>query len=87
MQTLVEQVTENENIDGYLPINGNQALQCAKDLASKEGIFVGISAGATFAGALQIADRHLKAPTFYACSLIPENDIFQRHCLRILVLK
>ncbi|MDH5378935.1 MAG: pyridoxal-phosphate dependent enzyme, partial [Gammaproteobacteria bacterium] len=55
--TLVEQVTASENIDGFLPINGNRALQCAKDLASKEGIFVGISAGATFAGALQIAEQ------------------------------
>ncbi len=30
-------------------------MQCSKDLAQKEGIFVGISAGATFAGALEIA--------------------------------
>ena len=28
------------------------ALRCSKDLAQKEGIFVGITAGATFAGAL-----------------------------------
>ena len=29
-------------------------MRCSKDLAQKEGIFVGITSGATFAGALQI---------------------------------
>lgn len=52
---LAEEVMQSENIDGFIPINGNLALQMSKDLAQKEGIFVGISAGATFAGALQIA--------------------------------
>ena len=42
-------------IDRVLPISGAEAMQCAKDLATKEGIFVGTSAGATFAGALKIA--------------------------------
>jgi cysteine synthase A len=52
---LAEEVLDAENIDGYLPINGKQAMQMTRDLAQKEGIFVGISAGATFAGALQVA--------------------------------
>ena len=30
-------------------------MRCSKDLAPKEGIFVGITAGATFAGALKVA--------------------------------
>ena len=54
---LAEEVTDAENIDGFLPINGNHAMQCAKDLAQKEGIFVGTSSGATFAGALAIAEK------------------------------
>lgn len=54
--TLAEQVTDAGNIDGFLPIDGNFAMQCSKDLAQKEGIFVGTSSGATFAGALQIAE-------------------------------
>ncbi|MEE8364624.1 MAG: cysteine synthase [Gammaproteobacteria bacterium] len=53
---LAEQVTDANHIDGFLPINGNFAIQCAKDLAQKEGIFVGTSSGATFAGALQLAE-------------------------------
>jgi cysteine synthase len=42
-------------IDRLLPIAGPEAIRCAKELAAKEGIFVGITSGATFAGALKIA--------------------------------
>ena len=42
-------------IHKVLPIAGADALRCAQDLARKEGIFVGITSGATFAGALAIA--------------------------------
>jgi cysteine synthase A len=38
-----------------LPIPGPEAIRCSKELAVKEGIFVGISSGATFAGALKVA--------------------------------
>ncbi len=40
-------------VDQILPINGAEAMKCSRDLAQKEGIFVGITAGATFAGALR----------------------------------
>jgi cysteine synthase len=40
-------------IDRILPITGAQAMACSLNLAQREGIFVGITAGATFAGALQ----------------------------------
>jgi cysteine synthase len=42
-------------INRLLPIPGPEAIRCSKELATKEGIFVGISAGGTFAGALKIA--------------------------------
>jgi cysteine synthase A len=42
-------------IDRIITIAGADAMKCSKDLAKKEGIFVGITAGATFAGALQVA--------------------------------
>jgi len=51
-----EEAAEANMIDEIIPINGNFAIQCAMDLAQKEGIFVGTSSGATFAGALQVAE-------------------------------
>jgi cysteine synthase A len=42
-------------VNRILPISGPDAIRCSKDLATREGIFVGITAGGTFAGALKIA--------------------------------
>ena len=42
-------------IDRILPIANADAIRCSKELATKEGIFVGITSGATFAGALKVA--------------------------------
>jgi len=42
-------------IDRILPIASADAIRCSKGLATKEGIFVGITSGATFAGALKVA--------------------------------
>jgi cysteine synthase A len=52
---LAEQVIAAGRIDGFVPIDGKDALRCARELARQEGIFVGLSAGATFSGALQVA--------------------------------
>ena len=41
-------------IDRILTIAGADAIHWSRQLAQKEGIFVGISAGGTFAGALQV---------------------------------
>ncbi len=43
-------------VDQVLPIPGPEALRMSRELARREGIFVGITAGATFAGALQVAE-------------------------------
>ncbi|MEO8812382.1 MAG: PLP-dependent cysteine synthase family protein [Caulobacteraceae bacterium] len=42
-------------IDQVLSITGADAIRYSQELALKEGIFVGISSGATFAGALKVA--------------------------------
>ena len=44
-----------EYIDAHERISGADAITCSKDLADKEGILVGISGGATLAGALAAA--------------------------------
>jgi cysteine synthase A len=41
-------------IDRIIPIPGAEAIHYAGELARKEGIFVGITAGATLAGALRV---------------------------------
>ena len=41
-------------IHKIIRIPGPDALKCSKELAQKEGIFVGITSGATFAGALRV---------------------------------
>ena len=41
-------------VDQLLVVKGPDALRASKELARKEGIFCGISSGATFAGALQV---------------------------------
>jgi cysteine synthase A len=42
-------------IHRLLAIPGAEAMACSQDLAKKEGIFVGITSGATLAAALKIA--------------------------------
>jgi cysteine synthase A len=53
---LTEDAVTMELVDQIMPINGNDALKMSRELAQKEGIFVGITAGATFAGALKICE-------------------------------
>ena len=50
-------------ISQVLRIANADALKCSKELAKKEGIFVGISSGATFAGALRVAAEAPKGST------------------------
>jgi cysteine synthase A len=54
---LTEEAMGLELADKVLPINGKAALAAAHNLARQEGIFAGISSGATLAGALQICDE------------------------------
>ncbi len=41
-------------VDQVLPVSGRDALRLARELAMREGIFTGISGGATLAGALEV---------------------------------
>ena len=56
ISALAGDALDDEHIDHLLPIPGQQALDCSRNLAAREGIFCGITAGATFAGALQLAE-------------------------------
>lgn len=52
---LLEDVVNSNCYDLNVPVTGEQAMQCALSLAQQEGVFVGISSGATFAAALEVA--------------------------------
>jgi cysteine synthase A len=60
---ITEDAVDMKVIDKILTITGPDAMKCSKDLAQKEGIFVGITAGGTFAGALQVAKDAPKGST------------------------
>jgi len=60
---LTADVVDMNLISRILPIPGEDAMRCSRELASKEGIFVGITSGATFAGALQICREAPKGAT------------------------
>lgn len=50
-------------IDWIIPIPNAEAIRCSRELAQEEGIFVGITAGATFAGALRVCAEASKKVT------------------------
>jgi len=52
---LTEDAIAAGTVDQIMPISGDKALQYTRDLAQKEGIFCGVSSGATFTAAMEIA--------------------------------
>ncbi len=60
---LAEDAVADELIDQIVPVNGAEALRLTRALACEEGIFVGVSAGATLAGALTICETAAKGTT------------------------
>jgi cysteine synthase A len=53
-------------VNRVLTIAAPDAMKCSQELAAKEGIFVGITAGATFAGALAVAQDAPKGANILA---------------------
>ena len=58
-------------IDRILLIPGPDSLKYSRELAQKEGIFVGISAGGTFAGALEVCKT--AAPGSTVLAMLPDT--------------
>jgi cysteine synthase A len=54
---LTEDAVTLKLIDRVVPVSGARALELSRELARREGIFVGISAGATLAGALRVCEE------------------------------
>ena len=62
---------DQDLVDQVITIPSAQAIQCSKQLAQQEGIFVGISAGASFAAALEVAKDAAKGTTILA--MLPDT--------------
>ena len=58
-------------VDQVFTIPAPQAMQSSRQLAQKEGIFVGVSAGATFSAALEVAKDAPKGTTILA--MLPDT--------------
>ena len=54
---ITEDAVAMKVIHKLIPVPGAEAIRMSNELATKEGIFVGITSGGTFAGALKIADE------------------------------
>jgi cysteine synthase A len=68
---LAEDVVNAKLIDSIIPIDGNDAMKLSKELAQKEGIFSGISGGATLAGAIAVAEK--AAPGSNILCMLPDT--------------
>jgi len=67
----VPTVLDKSLYDEQLTVSGPDAIEKAKALATREGIFCGISSGATFAGALKIAETAPKGSNILA--MLPDT--------------
>ena len=68
---VLQEAIDKHYYDELIPIAGPVAIQSARDLAQKEGIFTGISGGATFALAMQIAEK--AAPDSVILAMLPDT--------------
>lgn len=67
----VPEVLDRDVIDELVTVPDTEARDAARELSTKEGIFCGISAGGTFAGALKIAQKAPKGSTILA--MLPDT--------------
>ena len=68
---LCEDAVAQHLIDRIIPVNGADAMRTARELATREGIFAGVSGGATLAGALQLAASAPEGATVLA--MLPDT--------------
>ena len=54
---MLQESIDEHYFDEVIPVPGPVGIEWSKKLAQQEGIFTGISGGATFAVAMQVAER------------------------------
>jgi cysteine synthase A len=68
---LTEDAVNMHLFDQIMPINGQHALEMTRQLAQREGIFCGTSGGATFSGAMRVAEK--AAPNSTILCMLPDT--------------
>ncbi len=68
---LTQDAIDAEMVDEIVAVAGQDALDLSRALAQEEGIFTGISGGATFAGAMKVA--HDAAPGSSVLCMLPDT--------------
>jgi len=68
---VLQEAVDKGYYDDLIPVAGPDGIKAARDLAAKEGIFTGVSGGATFAISLQIAER--AAPGSVILCMLPDT--------------
>ena len=67
----VPSILNTEIYDEVLPVNSNDAMETAREIAKKEGILVGVSSGAALFAALKVAKE--MSPDQKVLVLLPDN--------------
>jgi len=67
----IPQVLDRDVYDEVITVTDVEARDTARDLATKEGIFCGISSGGTFAGAVKVAQKAPKGAAILA--MLPDT--------------
>jgi cysteine synthase A len=67
----IPEVLNREIYDELVPVNDERAIEVSRQLAAEEGIFVGISSGATLAAALEVEERAEKGSVILA--MLPDT--------------
>ncbi|MDF1670760.1 MAG: pyridoxal-phosphate dependent enzyme [Roseovarius sp.] len=68
---VLQEAIDNAYYDDLIPVAGPDSIAAARDLAAKEGIFTGISGGATLAVSLKIAQT--AAPGSVILCILPDT--------------
>jgi cysteine synthase A len=68
---VLQEALDEGYVDEVIPISGADAIGWSKKLAQSEGIFTGISGGATFGVAIQVAAR--AEPGSVVCCMLPDT--------------
>lgn len=68
---VLQEAVDKGYYDDLIPVTGPDGIKAARDLAAKEGIFTGVSGGATFAVSLQIAEK--AAPRSVILCMLPDT--------------